>query len=86
MAKGMDFYEMSLLQTELKLDDICEWISELNKSKKIIDDELIQKLRDEKNCQQKQRDLKKILCSHCKDSDYPEYSPAKYGAGANNTK
>ena len=47
MAKGMDFYEMSLLQTELKLDDICEQISELNKSKKIID-ELIQKLRDER--------------------------------------
>ena len=44
----MDFYEMSLLQTELKLDDIHEQISELNKSKKITDDELIQKLRDEK--------------------------------------
>ena len=48
MAKGLDFYEMSLLQTELKLDDICEQISALNKIKKLTDDELIQKLRDEK--------------------------------------
>ena len=37
----MDFYEMSLSQTELKLEDTHEQISALNKSKKLIDDELI---------------------------------------------
>ena len=75
----MDFYEMSLLQTELKLDDIHEGISALNKSKKLIDDELMQKLRDEKELSAKAKRFKKIFCSCCKYSDYPEYSPAKYG-------
>ena len=79
MAKSMDFYEMSLLQTELKLDDIQEWISELNKSKKLTDDELIQEIGNEKELSAKAKRFKKILCSHCKYSDYLEYSPAKYG-------
>ena len=79
MAKSMDFYEMSLLQTELKLDDIPEQISALNKSKKLTDDELMQKLRDEKELSAKAKRFKKISCSRCKYSDYPEYSPAKYG-------
>ena len=79
MAKGMDFYEMSLLQTELKLDDRHEQISAVNKSKKLIGDELIQKLRDEKELSAKAKKFKKILCSHCNYTDYPEYSPAKYG-------
>ena len=70
---------MSLLQTELKLDDIHEWISELNKSKKSTGDKLIQKLRGEKELSAKAKRFKKILGSHCKYSDYPEYSLAKYG-------
>ena len=61
MAKSMDFYEMSLLQTELKLDDIREQISALNKSKKLIDDELMQKLRDEKELSAKAKRFKKYL-------------------------
>ena len=39
---------MRLLQMGLELDDTCKWISTLNKSKKLNDDELIQKVRDEK--------------------------------------
>ena len=68
MAKGMDFYEMSLLQTELKLDDTHKWISALNKSKKLTDDKLLQKLGDEKELSAKAKRFKK-----------KENSPVKYG-------
>ena len=51
----MTFYEMSLLQSEIRLDEIQERIAVLRNEKSSVDKELSQKLTEERELEAKAR-------------------------------
>ena len=57
----MTYYEMCLLQTEMKLDEVPDQLTLLKKNKDLIDAEYAKKLKEERELDAKARRFKKIL-------------------------
>lgn len=55
LSRQMTFYEMSLLQSEIRLDEIQERIAVLRNEKSSVDKELSQKLTEERELEAKAR-------------------------------
>ena len=60
----MTYYEMSLLQTEMKLDEVHDQLTLLKKNKDLIDAEYAKKLKEERELDVKARRLKKFYEKH----------------------
>ena len=60
-GRQMTYYEMSLLQTEMKLDEVLDQLTLLKKNKDLIDAEYAKKLKEERELDAKARRFKKIL-------------------------
>ena len=80
--RGMNFYEMSLLQCELELDNILEELAITRSQKAAIDKRLHDLAVAEKELAAKKRRFKIILK---KTSSPTDYSPAKHGLMPPNT-
>ena len=75
-TREMSFYEMSLLHTQFELDEVKECLELLHKNKAMIDNELREQIKLERELEAKSKRFKKILKSTYKTGDY---SPSKYG-------